>query len=242
MNIFRLDKIICDSGAATRSEARALITSSRVRVDGRVVTDAGFKTDAESSEITIDGRAVNAGEFRYFMLNKPEEVLSATEDREQKTVLDLLPKELKKLGLFPVGRLDKDTTGLLLITNDGDFCHAATSPKRHVEKLYEFTAEGQLDNDDVKAFLGGIVLKDGTKCLPAVLEIDENDSSHGFVTVLEGKYHQVKRMLAARGKSVRTLKRLAIGGLKLDASLEPGAFRELTKNDIDKVVNKNVTK
>jgi len=242
MNIFRLDKIICDSGAATRSEARALIASGRVRVDGRAVTDAGYRTDAEGSAITIDGRAVNAGEFRYLMLNKPEGVLSATEDKEQKTVLDLLPPEYKKLGLFPVGRLDKDTTGLLILTNDGDFCHAATSPKRHVEKLYEFTAEDQLDEADAKAFLEGIVLKDGTKCLPAVLEIDGNDLSHGFITVLEGKYHQVKRMLAARGRHVRTLKRLAIGGLRLDESLEPGKFRELTKNDVDKVVNRNVTK
>lgn len=240
MSLNRLDKIICDTGLATRSAARKLIADGRVRVDGQAVTNAAFKADTETSEVSLDGETITSG-FRYFMLYKPEDVLSATEDRQQKTVLDLFPEELKQLGLFPVGRLDIDTTGLLILTNDGDFSHAVTSPKRHIRKLYEFNAEGSLDYDDVRAFDRGIILQDGTECLPALLEIDENDTSHGFITVFEGKYHQVKRMLASRGKPVRTLKRIAVGDLLLDGSLRPGEFKELTKNDLNLVVNKNVT-
>ena len=175
------------------------------------------------------------------MLNKPEGVVTATEDKAQKTVLDLLPAELKRLKLFPVGRLDKDTTGLLILTNDGEFCHAVTSPKRHIKKLYEFTADGLLEPADIEAFKNGIVLKDGTQCLPATLEIDEKNHSHGFVTVFEGKYHQVKRMLASRGKPVISLKRIAAGNLALDASLQPGEVKELTESDLKLIVNKNVT-
>ncbi len=240
MSINRLDKIICDAGLATRSEARKLIAGGRVRVDGITVLNPAFKADTEISDISVDGQTVTGG-FRYLMMYKPEGVLSATEDKNQKTVLDLLPQELKKLGLFPVGRLDKDTTGLLILTNDGNFCHAVTSPKRHIKKLYEFIVEHPLDYDDIKAFDRGIILQDGTECLPAILEIDEDDPNHGFVTVFEGKYHQVKRMLASRGKPVRTLKRISVGDLSLDAMLRPGEFKELTKNDLNLVVNKNVT-
>ncbi len=241
MSLNRIDKIISDSGLATRSEAREIIASGRVRVDGEVVTSAAFKADPASSIVSMDGKTV-AGGFRYFMLNKPDGILSATEDRDQKTVLDLLPKEFAKLGLFPVGRLDKDTTGLLILTNDGDFGHFVTSPKHHIKKLYEFSVEGLLNYDDIKAFESGIVLQDGTICLPAELLIDERDFSHGFVTIYEGKYHQVKRMLASRGKHVRMLKRIAIGSLPLDASLDEGEFKELTESDLNLIVNRNVTK
>ncbi|PKM71941.1 MAG: 16S rRNA pseudouridine(516) synthase [Firmicutes bacterium HGW-Firmicutes-16] len=241
MSLTRLDKIISDSGFATRSEARIFIAASRVRIDREVVLDAALKVDLERVEVSLDGKAISSG-FRYFMLNKPEGILSATEDRDQKTVLDLLPHEFAKLGLFPVGRLDKDTTGLLILTNDGDFGHFVTSPKHHIKKLYEFSVEGLLENDDIKAFESGIVLQDGTICLPAVLEIDERDFSHGFVTIYEGKYHQVKRMLASRGKYVRMLKRIAIGSLSLDASLHEGEYKELTENDLNLIVNRNVTK
>jgi len=241
MGVLRLDKIISDSGSATRSEARRLITSGRVWVDGKVEKSFDFKIDSESSEIRLDGKVISGGSLRYFMLYKPEGVVTATEDKNQKTVLDLLPPELKRLELFPVGRLDKDTTGLLLLTNDGEFCHAVTSPKRHIKKLYEFTVEGVLESDDMEEFKKGILLKDGTKCLPAELEIDENDHSHGFVTIYEGQYHQVKRMLASRGKPVRTLKRVVVGDLSLGDELEPGEFRELTKSDLNLIINKNVT-
>jgi len=167
--------------------------------------------------------------------------LTATEDRDQKTVLELLPQAYKNLKLFPIGRLDKDTSGLLLLTNDGDFSHAVASPKKHVGKRYEFTCEAAVDFEDVRALEQGVLLKDGTQCLPARLEIDEDDPSHGFVTVVEGKYHQVKRMLAARGKPIKTLKRLSIGGLILDPALLPGEFKELTENDLNLIINRNVT-
>ncbi len=241
MSLFRLDKIISDSGSATRSEARRLIATGRVWVDGKAEKSADLKVDTDVAEIRLDGKIIDGAGLRYFMLYKPEGVVTATEDKTQKTVLDLLPAELKRLKLFPVGRLDKDTTGLLILTNDGDFGHAVTSPKRHIKKLYEFTAQGMLDAEDTEAFKKGIVLKDGTECLPAVLEIDENDRSHGFVTVFEGKYHQVKRMLASRGKPVKTLKRVAVGDLSLDASLQPGELKELSESDINLIVNKNVT-
>ncbi len=241
MGLTRLDKAICDTGIASRSEARALILSGRVSVDGTTVNAADRKIDTERAELRVDGKLVSGSALRYFLLNKPEGFVTATEDKTKKTVLDLIPQELKRLKLFPVGRLDKDTTGLLILTNDGDFCHKVTSPKKHVSKLYEFSCAGVLDAGDIEAFKNGIELKDGSKCLPSVLEIEEGDPSHGFLTIFEGQYHQVKRMLAARGKPVRSLKRIALGGLKLDPSLAPGELRELTENDINLVVNKNVT-
>ncbi len=240
MSLNRLDKIISDTGLATRSEARICVAMGRVRVDGEVATNAALKVETDKVEVRLDGKAITGG-YHYFMLNKPDGILSATGDRDQKTVLDLLPPELKKLGLFPVGRLDKDTTGLIILTNDGEFGHFVTSPKHHIKKLYEFTVEGLLNSDDIKAFKNGILLQDGTQCLSAELEIDERDLSHGFVTIFEGKYHQVKRMLASRGKPVKALKRVAVGALSLDASLGEGEFRELTQNDLNLIINRNVT-
>jgi len=242
MSAFRLDKIICDSGIATRSEARLMITAGRVRIDGKTETRADLKIELDDSEICVDGNVINGSKFRYFMLNKPEGVLTATEDRQQKTVLDLMPEDLKRLKIFPVGRLDKDTTGLLILTNDGEFCHAVTSPKRHIKKLYEFTVEGMLLPEDVDAFKSGITLRDGTECLPAILEIDENNLSRGRVSIYEGKYHQVKRMLASRGKTVVKLNRITVGELKLDSSLKPGSYREIDKNEIKLVLMGNVSK
>ena len=168
--------------------------------------------------------------FVYVMLYKPEGLLSATEDRRQKTVLDLLPKELRRRGLFPVGRLDKDTTGLLLLTDDGALAHALLSPKKHVDKVYLARVEGRVDRSDISALAEGMTLGDGTRCLPAGLE-PLGDGSQCRVTLREGKYHQVKRMLAARGKPVLTLKRLSMGGLALDEELKPGEWRFLTKEE-----------
>jgi len=241
MSLLRLDKIISDNGIASRSEARKMIASGRVWVDGKAITCADLKIDTGDSEIRLDGNVINGESLRYFMLYKPEGVVTATEDRSQKTVIDLLPKELTCLKLFPVGRLDKDTTGLLILTNDGEFCHTVTSPKRHIRKLYEVTVDGMLELDDTEAFIKGIVLQDGTECLPATLEIDENNTSHGFVKIYEGQYHQVKRMLASRGKHVRTLKRIAVGNLSLDVSMKPGDYKELSEKDINLIINKNVT-
>lgn len=234
MALKRLDKLLADMGIASRSELKQIIKSGRVTVDGLPVTVPESKFDSECCVIALDGRSLNVQKFRYYMMDKPSGVLSVTEDRKQSTVLDLLPDEQRRMGLFPVGRLDKDTSGLLLLTNDGEFSHRVISPKSGVEKLYLATVEGEPDEDDVRAFEQGIVLKDGTECLPAKLEL--LGSSRCLVTVMEGKYHQVKRMLASCGKPVTELRRLAVGGLRLEESLGPGGFRELDENDLCKVL------
>ena len=230
----RLDRLLSELGAASRSELRQIIRRGRVSVDGAVVTEPERRVDPEGSEIRLDGELLTYRRFRYFMMDKPAGVLSVTEDRKQKTVLDLLPPELKRLELFPVGRLDKDTSGLLILTNDGDFAHRVISPKSGVEKRYRAEVEGVPDEADVKAFAEGLTLGDGTKCLPARLEI--TGANICYVTVMEGKYHQVKRMLASRGKPVVSLRRLSVGALELDEALGPGGFRELEKNDLCKVL------
>lgn len=232
MAVKRLDKLLADLGVATRSELRDIIRSGRVQVDGAVVTHPEQRFDSEACRIVLDGKELSYSVFHYYMMDKPEGVLSVTEDRKQKTVLDLLPPELRRMGLFPVGRLDKDTSGLLLLTNDGEFSHRVISPKSGIEKRYEARVEGIPDEEDVRAFAEGLTLGDGTKCLPAKLEITGTDRC--YVTVMEGKYHQVKRMLASRGKPVRTLRRLSVGALALDLGA-PGDFRELTQEDLCKV-------
>lgn len=220
----RIDKLLAQSGLYSRSEARELIRSGRVTADGAAVSKPEQKVP-ENSVICVGGEEVNCSRFRYFMLNKPAGVLSATDDRSQSTVLDLLPKELRSLGLFPVGRLDKDTTGLLLLTNDGEFAHRVISPKHGVIKTYIAATTLPVDAEDAEAFAGGVTLADGTRCLPAVLE--PLDGCKCRVLVSEGKYHQVKRMLASRGKYVTALRRVKVGALELDPDLPEGAFREL---------------
>ena len=232
MAVKRLDKLLADLGVATRSELRDIIRSGRVQVDGAVITHPEQRFDSEACRIVLDGKELSYSVFHYYMMDKPEGVLSVTEDRKQKTVLDLLPPELRRMGLFPVGRLDKDTSGLLLLTNDGEFSHRVISPKSGIEKRYEARVEGMPDEEDVRAFAEGLTLGDGTKCLPARLEITGTDRC--YVTVMERKYHQVKRMLASRGKPVRTLRRLSVGALALDLEA-PGDFRELTQEDLCKV-------
>ena len=234
MALKRLDKLLADMGIASRSELKQIIKSGRVSVDGRAVTVPEAKFDSENCNIMLDGKSLNVQRFRYYMMDKPAGVLSVTEDRKQKTVLDLLPVEQQRMGLFPVGRLDKDTSGLLLLTNDGEFAHKVISPKSGVEKLYLAHVDGQPDESDVKAFEKGIVLKDGTRCLPAKLEI--TGEGRCLVTVMEGKYHQVKRMLASRGKPVTELRRLRVGELEIEPELGPGGFRELDESDLCKVL------
>ena len=234
MAMKRLDKLLADMGIASRSELKNIIKSGRVTVDGKAVTIPDAKFDSELCDIALDGKSLNVQRFRYYMMDKPAGVLSVTEDRKQQTVLDLLPEEQRRMGLFPVGRLDKDTSGLLILTNDGDFAHKVISPKSGVEKVYLAVVDGEPDAVDVKAFEKGIVLKDGTQCLPAKLELLGKDRC--LVTVMEGKYHQVKRMLASRGKPVLELRRLAVGGLELGDSLAAGEFRELTESDLCKVL------
>lgn len=230
MPLMRLDKLLSELGVASRKELRQIIKSGRVLVNGAAVNAPEHKLDPERDTVVLDGETLSYVKFRYFMLDKPPGVLSATEDRRQKTVLDLLPPELRALELFPVGRLDKDTSGLLLLTNDGDFAHRVISPKSEVEKLYYAKVDGVPDESDAAAFAEGIVLGDGTECLPAKLE--PLGGGECLVTVMEGKYHQVKRMLASRGKPVLELRRLAVGGLALDAASEPGQWRKLGEDDL----------
>ncbi len=233
METIRLDKYLCDLGTAARSECRRIIRAGRVRVDGRTVTAPETKIDPRAAEVTLDGEKLLWAAHHYYMMNKPAGVLTATEDRRQKTVLDLLPEELRRMGLFPVGRLDRDTRGLLLLTDDGDFAHRVISPKFAVEKMYDASVGGDLDERDAAAFAEGLVLGDGTRCRPARLEI--TGPGRCLVTVTEGKYHQVKRMLASRGAPVTALKRLSIGALRLPEELAEGAVAALSEEDLCRV-------
>ena len=226
----RIDKLLCSTGRWSRREVKDLVRQGRVAADGRTVLRPEEKADPETVRLTVDGAEVVCSPFVYVMLHKPAGVLSATEDRSQLTVLDLLPPELKRRGLFPVGRLDKDTTGLLLLTDDGPLAHGLLSPKKHVDKVYLARVDGQVDGADAAALAAGLTLGDGTVCLPAGLE-PLGDGSTCLVTLQEGKYHQVKRMLAARGKPVLTLHRLRMGPLTLDEGLKPGKWRFLTPRE-----------
>jgi len=231
MAMERLDKLLASTGVWSRKEVKDLVRQGRVRADGVPVKKPEEKFDPAMTCLEVDGQLVDCAPFVYVMMDKPEGLLSATEDRNQKTVLDLLPEHLRRRGLFPVGRLDKDTTGLLLLTDDGALAHELLSPKKHVDKVYLAWVDGKIDNSDVKALAAGMVLGDGLHCLPAGLEPLE-DSSHCLVTLREGKYHQVKRMLAARGKPVLTLRRLSMGPLCLDESLGAGGWRLLTPEEM----------
>ena len=230
----RLDKLLSECGVASRKEIRQLIRSGRVSVDGAAAASPEMKLDPYKALVCLDGTKIEYAKYHYYMMNKPAGVLSATDDGRQKTVLDLVTPEMKKMGLFPVGRLDKDTTGLLLLTNDGNFAHRVISPKSGIVKAYHARTEAPVDGTDVAAFEAGLTLGDGTKCLPAGLKLLPDGSC--LVEVMEGKYHQVKRMLASRGKPVTELKRLSIGGLKLDETLLPGGFRALEENELCSVM------
>ena len=226
----RLDKIISATGKKSRREVKILVKQGRILVDGVPASAPEMKVDPAVSEILLDGENIGYQRFTYIMLHKPAGVLSAVEDKRQKTVLDLLPEELQKRGLSPVGRLDKDTEGLLLLTNDGDLTHHLLSPRHHVDKVYYAKVDGQLEQADCEAFTAGMTLGDGLECMPAGLQI--LSPGEALVTLQEGKFHQVKRMLAARGKPVVYLKRLSMGPLVLDKTLQPGNFRHLTENEV----------
>lgn len=223
----RLDKLIASMGSCSRREVKEMVRQGRVLVDGIPAAAADVKVDPDTAEIVVDGLPLQYEKYTYIMLHKPAGVLTATEDRRQKTVLDLLPPELRKRDLAPVGRLDKDTEGLLLLTNDGDLTHRLLSPRYHVDKVYYARVDGTLEQADCAAFAAGMVLADGLQCMPAGLEI--LDSSECLVTLREGKFHQVKRMLAERGKPVTYLKRLSMGSLRLDDLLPPGGYRMLSE-------------
>lgn len=226
----RLDKLLAGTGKWSRREVKALVRQGLVRVDGRLAASAEDKLDPAAAIITVAGETISLCRFTYVLLHKPAGVLTATEDRKQPTVLDLLPPELRRIGLAPVGRLDKDTEGLLLLTNDGELAHRLLSPKYHVEKRYFARVDGELSAADAEAFARGMTLGDGLECLPAGLEVLPDRVC--IVTLREGKFHQVKRMLAARGAPVLYLKRLSMGPLTLDDSLAAGAYRLLRAEEI----------
>lgn len=232
----RLDKIIASMGHYSRREVKQLVRQGQVLVDGRIAGSAEEKYDPETAEILVAGERLGYRRYTYVMLHKPSGFLSATEDGHGETVLDLLPKEYRKMGLFPVGRLDKDTEGLLLLTNDGELAHDLLSPKKHVDKVYYARVSGMLTQEDCDAFAAGMVLDDGLICREAGLEIlSAGEQSEALVTLHEGKFHQIKRMLAFRGKPVLYLKRLQMGPLILDKTLEKGAFRLLSEKEIAQI-------
>lgn len=228
----RLDKIISSQRADGRKEAQKLIRSGAVLVNGTLCKKPDTKIDPENDEILVEGQPLNYSKYIYIMMNKPDGVVSATEDRQFKTVIDIVPDEFKRKGLFPVGRLDRDTEGLLIITDDGDFAHSITSPSKHVDKKYIAQLDGEITDETIKAFADGIVFADGTKCRSAVLEEYENSRKTVVVTISEGKFHQVKKMFLCCGLKVVHLKRISIGSLYLDSNLHIGECKLLT--DLDK--------
>ena len=226
----RLDKRLAATGQWSRKEAKELIRAGRVSVGGTVCRSPEEKV-APDTPVAVDGTTIGAGGPVYLMLHKPAGVVSATEDGRDRTVLDLLPPQYWEMGLFPVGRLDKDTEGLLLITNDGPLAHRLLSPRHHVDKVYYLEVDGILDQEDVEAVSQGILLRDGYQCLPGKLELLSGNTA-AYITIREGKYHQIKRMMAARGKPVTYLKRIKFGALTLDEQLDKGGWRALTDREI----------
>ena len=225
----RLDKFLCDSGVGTRSQVKAILKGGRVAVDGKVERDNGRKVDPKKQIVTLDGEVLGGYRRIVLMMNKPAGFVTATEDKQEKTVMELLPENYQHLDLKPVGRLDKATEGLLLFTNDGDLLHRLISPKKEVPKVYYARHEGTATEEDVAAFETGLTLRDGLECLPAKLE--PLGSGESLVTVCEGKYHQVRRMMASRNMTVLYLERRQEGALTL-GDLPRGAVRELTEAEI----------
>lgn len=230
----RLDKVLANLGYGSRKELKQIVRKGYVEVNGVVAKDSGMQVDPENDKIIIDGEEIFYRKYIYLLMNKPAGVISATFDNRDETVVDLLYPEHQVFEPFPVGRLDKDTVGLLLLTNDGELNHKLISPKWHVDKVYYAEINAPVTEEDVKAFENGITLDDGYKCMSAKLVVLENfeDSSKIEVTIQEGKYHQVKRMFEARGKKVEYLKRIKFGAIPLDETLEEGEYRELTDEEL----------
>lgn len=235
VSMMRLDKYLAEMGVGTRSELKKAVRAGLVQIDGVTAKKPEEKVSPETQTITYQGKEIGYAAFEYYMLNKPAGVVSATEDRFDKTVIDLIETK-KRRDLFPVGRLDKDTEGLLLITNDGDLAHRLLSPKKHVDKTYFARVHGKVTEEDAEVFAAGVDIGEEKPTLPAVLNILVSDEiSEIELTIREGKFHQVKRMFEAVGKEVIYLKRLSMGTLALDETLAPGAYRELTKEELERL-------
>lgn len=232
MSQIRLDKFLAEMQVGTRSEVKKLIRAGKVQLNGHVCKVAEEKFDPEQSQVLVDHVEVGYAAYEYFMLNKPKGCVSATEDSRYPTVLDYIT-EHKRKDLFPVGRLDLDTEGLLLITNDGALAHDLLSPARHIPKTYEAMIDGMVSREDVELFARGVDIGEKKLTKPAELVIlKANVISHIRITICEGKFHQIKRMFEAVGKPVLELKRISMGSLMLDNTLEPGAYRELTEEEL----------
>lgn len=231
----RIDKILSNLGHGTRKEVKAILKKGKVEVDGVIISDNAMKIDPDKAVIKVSGEEINYRKYIYLIMNKPSGVVSATVDKHDETVIDLIDEEYKAFDPFPIGRLDKDTVGLLLITNDGELNHKLIAPKNHVDKVYYAEINRFVDESDVNAFKKGIVIDDGYKCMPAILEVlnaDENGSEI-MVTIQEGKFHQVKRMFESVDKKVVFLRRVSFGPLKLDENLLEGQCRELSEDEIN---------
>lgn len=229
----RLDKLLANSGAGSRKEVKSLLKKKQVTVNGEITIDGSLHVDPEKDQILIGDQVISYQAFIYLMLHKPGGYLSATEDARDRTVIDLLPEAFKRFQPFPVGRLDKDTEGLLILTNDGQLGHMLTTPKKHVPKTYFALIRGNVTEKDIAVFEKGVVLDDGYQAKPGKLEIlKSSDVSEIELTITEGKFHQVKRMFEAVGKKVLYLKRLSMGEIKLDPELAKGQVRELTEAEL----------
>ncbi len=234
METIRIDKMLSNVTNISRSEIKRFIKRGEVTVNGRVVKTADERIDPESSDVKLKGQTIGYNEFVYIMLNKPKGILSASNDKNRKTVVDLVPENLKRQKLFPVGRLDKDTTGLIIITNDGEYAHKIISPKNKTGKVYIATLDGALKEDLISEFKKGVVLADGTKCRPASLEILESNIAR--LTLFDGKYHEVKRMFGVFGLGVNELHRYAIGDLTLPDTLQSGECLLMSAEDVEKTL------
>ncbi len=229
----RLDKFISSQLNISRKDARAAILRGRAAVDGATVRAADFKIDENADSVTFDGQALSYKKHIYIIMNKPRGVLSASDDKRQPTVIDIIPEKLRRNGLFPVGRLDKDTTGLLIITDDGDFAHRVLSPKKEIFKTYIAVLDGEITPDMPEKFLNGIVLADGTKCRRAFLRrVDKNTVE---IKICEGKFHQIKRMFGTVGLGVNALERTAIGNFYLPEDLPQGACSETDSEALESI-------
>lgn len=228
----RIDKIIVAQTNYSRKEVKEIVRKNRVTVNGEKIFKSDVKVDIEKDEIAIDGIKLNVKKYIYLMLNKPKGYVSATEDRETSTVLELVPEEYLHRPLFPAGRLDKDTTGLMLITDDGEFAHNILAPKKHIKKVYNVTLDIPMNQDMVIGFKNGVLLNDG-ECKSAILEITGENT--GIVTLTEGRYHQIKRMFGCFGAKVIELQRIGMGNFILPEDLKLGECREFTKEELEKI-------
>ena len=227
----RLDKFLVATGSCTRSEAKKIVRAGGVIVNGKAAKSSDMNVDETSDTIVFCGKTVVYRQFTYIMLNKPEGYVSATEDGREKTVLDLIPHEARTKGLFPCGRLDKNTLGLMLITDNGDLGHRLLAPKSHVSKVYRFKSKFPVSQTDAERFEAGLTLEDGYETKPAKIEL-EGEGDGGLITLVEGKYHQIKRMLEALDNKITYLERISFGPLTLDPDLERGQWRYLTEEEI----------